>query len=143
MFSLIDSSTHVLTTAKATLHIRIHASKMLCNKILDKSKNCSNCMEIDCLYSLGKRHVRACVITCEMILPKPRAVKQTSFTHEKLETIFGSLLRVPMSAAIPISTSLTANLASFEQILMSALLDISIARPMDMPCITQITASIY
>lgn len=47
-----------------------------------------------------------------------------------------------MSAASPISTSFTAHFTSAEAILISAQVAMSIARPKEKPCRTQITAMI-
>lgn len=47
---------------------------------------------------------------------------------------------MPMSAAMPMSTSLMENLTSEEQILMSVQQAMSIASPNAYPCNTQITA---
>lgn len=58
-----------------------------------------------------------------------RALRQTSLTQLKLPTILGSRERVPRSAAIPMSTSLTENLASAEQMRMSAQEEMSTAIP--------------
>ena len=52
----------------------------------------------------------------------------------------GRRVKVPMSAARPMSTSFTASFTSFVQIRMSAQLDMSIARPKEKPWRTQITA---
>lgn len=64
---------------------------------------------------------------------KNRADRHTSLTHEELPTALGSLDSVPMSAASPMSTSLTASRVFAAQYRMSAQQDRSMARPMDMP----------
>ena len=53
---------------------------------------------------------------------------------------FGRRDNVPMSAARPMSTSLTANLTSFEHRRISAQVEISRASPNENPCMTHITA---
>lgn len=64
---------------------------------------------------------------------KFRAVRHTSFTHDVEPTILGRRARVPMSAARPISTSLTAKLVSWEANRTSVQQAMSMARPMDIP----------
>lgn len=71
---------------------------------------------------------------------KNRADRHTSLTHEELPTALGSRDSVPMSAASPMSTSLTARRVSAAQSRTSAQQDRSMARPMDIPWRMQITA---
>ena len=71
---------------------------------------------------------------------KSRAVRHSSLTHDRLPTTLGKRASVPMSAASPMSTSLTANRVSLAQMRMSAQHEMSMASPIEMPCRTQMTA---
>lgn len=72
--------------------------------------------------------------------PKKRAVMVTSLTHESEPTTFGSRESVPMSAASPISTSLTAKVVDEAQMRMSVAQAMSMARPREKPWRTEMTA---
>jgi hypothetical protein len=61
--------------------------------------------------------------------PNTRALRHISLTQEKEPTILGSRERVPISAAMPLSTSLTANFVVLVQRRISAVAQISMARP--------------
>lgn len=64
----------------------------------------------------------------------------TSLTQVYDPTTLGRRARIPISEAIPMSTSLTENIVSLEQIRISAAVQKSAAAPSTKPCRTQITA---
>ena len=72
-----------------------------------------------------------------------RADRLMSLTQERLPTECGRRESVPMSAAMPMSTSLTENFVVVVETRMSQARERSRARPKEMPWRTAMTAARY